>query len=107
MPTKEELLEKHDEITKKARETLTDKNDDYTGSADALANFKRYKHMGVCDKETGILSRIVDKVSRLSSLVDQERSVEDETFEDTVEDLINYSIILSVAYNEEESNERG
>lgn len=102
MPSKEELLQQHEKITTQARQTLDGKNDDYTGDDDALANFRRYSDLNVCDMETGILSRIVDKISRLSSLVDRERSVEDETFEDTVEDLINYSIILSVAYEEGE-----
>ena len=43
----------------------------------------------------GILTRLVDKVTRIGNLIDKEEGeVNDESIFDTIQDLINYSAIL-------------
>ncbi len=47
----------------------------------------------------GLLStviRLTDKVKRLESLVENEKQVDDESIEDTLEDMINYAIMTLV-----------
>ena len=51
--------------------------------------------MGITTTEKGILVRMLDKMSRLSSFTDSgEFMVEDEKLQDTIIDMINYSILL-------------
>lgn len=101
--TKEELLELHDEIAGEARRTMEKKNEDYSAADDALANFKAYQKLGACSTEIGIITRIIDKVVRVTNLAKNgSRSVEDETFADTIEDLINYSILLECAHRDDD-----
>lgn len=74
---------------------LMKKNKDYNTSEDAFENFKRVETLNLCSTETGILVRMNDKFSRLCNLIKcNESEVKDETVEDTLIDLINYSAIL-------------
>jgi hypothetical protein len=51
--------------------------------------------MGICKTEFGIMVRLTDKMSRLSTfLTTGEFKVKDEALRDTVLDMINYVIIL-------------
>lgn len=51
--------------------------------------------MGITTTEKGMLVRMLDKMSRLSSFCDSgEFKVQDEKLEDTILDIINYSILL-------------
>ena len=74
------------------------KNNDYAGSGGEtpFRNFSRAEDLGICSTEQGILVRITDKLSRLSTYCEgTDMKVSDETFDDTVVDLINYCVILS------------
>ena len=63
---------------------------------DPFANFRRAEALGVCSTEQAFLVRMTDKMSRLASFSSRgELSVEDETVYDTLEDLINYSVLLA------------
>ena len=71
------------------------KNQDYCGNnPDPFANFKMVEQFGVCSTETGILTRLCDKYSRVVSLIDKEAQVKDESIEDTLRDIIGYSVLL-------------
>jgi hypothetical protein len=69
---------------------------DYAGDSDPFANFRLPEHLGLCSIERGILVRICDKVSRLSTLLSSDRppAVQDESVQDTIRDGINYLAIL-------------
>lgn len=72
------------------------KNSDYTGdSDDPFANFRRSEVVGV-PVEQGILVRIMDKISRITSYIEKgELEVKDESVQDTIQDAINYFSLLS------------
>lgn len=51
--------------------------------------------MGICKTEAGIMVRLTDKMSRLSTFITTgEFKVKDEAVKDTVLDVINYVVIL-------------
>ncbi len=79
----------------KCIEMVRIKNNDYSGekAIDPYANFKKSEAIGV-KTEKGILVRMMDKMSRISNLVEQDAQVKSEKIEDTLDDLINYAAIL-------------
>jgi hypothetical protein len=79
--------------------TAVRKNNDYGGSNnDPFANFRNSTIAGV-SVEKGILVRLMDKMSRVSTLLDKEAMVKDEAITDTIEDAINYLAILKAYIN--------
>jgi len=72
------------------------KNADYTGdSASPFANFTSVESVRV-KTEQGFLTRMMDKMSRLGSFVEKgELQVKDESVQDTLKDLANYSCLLA------------
>ena len=90
-------LAEFEKITSQMLDITRAKNSDYAGSrgdTDAFANFRVVEHYGITDAETGILTRMSDKFARIASLLKREAKVKDESIEDTLIDLANYSIIL-------------
>lgn len=101
--TREELLKHHEVLCKQARELMDKKNRDYAGNdgKEPFANFTRVEAMGICSTEQGFMVRLTDKMSRLSSILASGKNhVKDESFEDTMVDVINYIVLLS-AYRQE------
>lgn len=87
----------HQELCQEAFKLMERKNHDYAGKGndDPFANFRRTEALGICKTEAGMLVRMADKLSRLSTYVnDGELKVKDEGVKDTVLDLINYSVLL-------------
>tara|TARA_Y100001963_G_C6646720_1_gene383672 strand:- start:139 stop:558 length:420 start_codon:yes stop_codon:yes gene_type:complete len=101
--TRNELLEYHDELCKQAKDLMSLKNRDYAGNdgLEPFANFTRVESMGICSTEQGFMTRITDKMSRLSSFLSAGKMhVQDEGFNDTVIDVINYMVLLSAYIGE-------
>lgn len=101
--TREELLKHHELLCKQARDLMDKKNRDYAGNdgKEPFANFTRVEAMGICSTEQGFMVRLTDKMSRLSSILASGKNhVKDESFEDTMVDVINYIVLLS-AYRQE------
>ena len=99
---REDLLRYHGEVCDQARELMNLKNRDYAGNHgnEPFANFTRCEAMGICDTEAGFMVRITDKMSRLSSFLQSGKMhVEDESFNDTIVDVINYMVLLSSSCN--------
>ena len=77
------------------------KNNDYCSASnnkeiDPFHNFRQIESLGLCSAEVGIVTRMLDKLARISSFIKNgELQVKDESVEDTLLDLANYSIILS------------
>ena len=63
------------------------KNEDYASEEDAFVNMRD-------GGELGILTRMQDKMARIKNLLQKENQVRDESIEDTLGDLANYSNIL-------------
>jgi hypothetical protein len=94
---REELLKHHQTLCSKAFALMQKKNADYAGRSgeEPFANFTRCEAMGICKTEAGMLVRMTDKMSRLSSFVESGTlQVKDESVEDTCLDLINYSVLF-------------
>lgn len=101
--TREELLKHHEVVCKQARDLMDKKNRDYAGNdgKEPFANFTRVESMGICSTEQGFMVRLTDKMSRLSSILQSGKTnVTNETFDDTLVDVINYIVLLS-AYRQE------
>lgn len=69
------------------------KNSDYSPGENPFRNFENTYLAGV-KPERGILVRMIDKLSRISNLLDRKEVVTDEKITDTLNDLINYTAIL-------------
>ena len=95
--TRDDLLRNHELLCNTARELMKRKNADYAGrnGVEPFANFTRVEAMGICSTERGMLVRVTDKMSRLSSFVESGKlEVANESFEDTIVDVINYMVLL-------------
>jgi len=95
--TRDELLKMHEKICGQAQSLMRKKNADYAGNdgLEPFANFTRVEAMGICSTEQGFLVRMTDKMSRLSSFVESGKlAVENESFEDTIIDIVNYSVLM-------------
>lgn len=71
------------------------KNDDYSKTS-AFWNFELVEKLWIASLEKWILVRMCDKVARISTLIDQDAKVKDESIMDTLKDLANYSVILKI-----------
>ena len=94
---REEQLASHLTLCDKARNLMRKNNADYAGhqGIEPFANFTRVESMGICKTESGMLVRVTDKMSRLSSFMEAGKfEVKDESLEDTILDMINYSVLL-------------
>lgn len=96
---RKELTVFFEETTQKMIETMKKKNADYSGSRDeeyAFANFDSVQHIGLCSAEVGLMTRMMDKVTRVSGFIRKGvLEVKDESIEDTLIDLSNYSLLLA------------
>ena len=102
--TIDEYLQYHEDICSAARDLGRRKNNDYacptmreTDPLGLWANFRLCEHMNVCTTEQGIIVRLTDKISRLANILrpGHNSEVSDEKAEDTLQDIINYSALLS------------
>ena len=75
--------------------TAIKKNNDYAGESthDPYKNFKNSVTVGVVPSKA-IMVRMMDKISRVSNLLQQDNAVKSESITDTLDDLINYTAIL-------------
>jgi hypothetical protein len=94
----EYLFRRHGEICAAALELMEAKNHDYTNgqqtTGGAYANFMLTEHLGLGSAEKGMAIRMSDKMIRICTLISKEGKVKDESLEDTLRDMINYSILM-------------
>ena len=88
-----------DKIMDQCAEILLRKGDDYALDTDRLSNFKLSGQIIGVEPEMQVLSLIATKVARLGTLMNN-YCVSNEPIEDTVFDLINYSILLKMVMDE-------
>lgn len=82
------------ESAEKMIKTVESKNHDYGENEDPFNNFRNCERLGICSAEKGIMVRMSDKMSRISTLLDKPGKVEDEKLADTCMDLAAYALIL-------------
>lgn len=91
----QQWVELHKTLTSRMHEITARKNADYADKGDAFSNFKLVEEFGVCSAEQGMYARMTDKMSRLASFIKNgELQVKDESVEDTLLDLANYSLLM-------------
>lgn len=92
--TREELLNLHKTLTETARELMSRKNADYGANTDPFANFRMSQLLHI-QPEFGILLRMQDKMARLVSFIEKGNlQVKEESWRDSIIDLVNYSVLL-------------
>lgn len=93
-----ELLTSFQNIFESMYEIVDEKNNDYAGESavDALKNFKVVEYLGVASVEQWFLTRITDKLSRVSNLIKQPAKVADEKITDTLIDMAVYAILFKI-----------
>ena len=93
-----QFVEFHKATVLKMNEICKAKNDDYSGGAEVYAfnNFTMVEKKDVCSTEAGFLVRMEDKMMRINNLIKKggKGSVSDESIQDTLMDLANYSILM-------------
>ena len=94
---KQEFFKFHEDFCGKIRTISEKKNSDYTGEDTCpFANFTAVERNGIASTEQGFLTRMMDKMQRINSYVQQGTLlVEDEKVEDTLMDLANYCILMA------------
>lgn len=93
---KKEYMDFHSSECEKMKEITRAKNSDYCGIGDdPFKNFRQVEYLGVCSVEQGFMTRMSDKMSRISSYIQKgELEVKDESVTDSLRDLANYSVLL-------------
>lgn len=98
---KEKLLSYTKNAFQEMQSLLERKNADYAGQhqegpeQNAFANFLLVEQMGLCRAEVGMLTRMSDKMARITKFIQKgEYAVKDESIKDTLRDLANYSVLL-------------
>ena len=99
--TKEKQVELVNEITEQMRNTLLNKGDDYANT-DRLSNFKLAGGIAGGNAKINCLNLIATKVARLGVLLNSKDAPKNESINDSVLDLANYAILLSMILKDNE-----
>lgn len=99
--TKEQQQNHFNEVTEKMRTILLSKGNDYANT-DRLSNFKLAGNICGLNAELNCLSLIATKVARLGVLLNSTDKPNNESIEDSVLDLANYAILLSMILKDKE-----
>jgi hypothetical protein len=90
----------------KLLQTLENKGKDYATDADVYQNFRLAETLLKIPVNKSIMSRLIEKVSRISNLLDKNASVKEETIDDTLDDLIGLAIVLKAKLREEREHQQ-
>ena len=101
-----DLLSTMDRVHAHERELMVAKNHDYSGERDCLSNIKACEVMEICDAETGLLTRMLDKFQRIINLQKTKAMVKDESSLQDINDLRNYLVFLYHIKMEKSDRER-
>lgn len=97
--TKKEQMAHFGYFTGEMKKTLFSKGDDYANE-DRLSNFKLAGAIAGGDAKTNCLNLIATKVARLGVLINTDKEPNNESIDDSILDLANYAILLSMIINE-------
>jgi hypothetical protein len=85
-----------DSITARMKEILMRKGDDYSNGEDRLSCFKKGGSLAGVTAESQCLSLLTNKVVRLSELLNSDTEPQNETINDTLDDLGNFVILCQM-----------
>ena len=91
----QEQIKHFEAFTTQMKEILFKKGNDYANT-DRLSNFKLAGSICQLKAEQNCLSLIATKVARLGVLLNSEKTPDNESVQDSVLDLANYSVLLSM-----------
>lgn len=92
---RDELIRQHNSLCASARMLMEKKNHDYSKDDDPFSNFRMCETRGICSAEEGIITRLDDKLSRMTQLIQKGAAkVTTESERDTILDIINYAVLL-------------
>lgn len=98
--TRQQLQDSIKRTFEQAAKIAEAKNMDYASSEDGFKNFRSAELVKI-NMEKSILIRIMDKISRISNLLDRPNVVKDESIADSILDAINYLAILKAKLEDE------
>ncbi len=98
-------LKRFEEITTKMLDITKAKNNDYSwkDNSNPFKNFEAVEMFWVKTAD-GFITRMTDKLMRISNLTRQEASVSDEKITDTLLDLSVYSILFKIRLEDLSTN---
>jgi len=102
--TQQEQEKVFNTLVEELRDILLKKGNDYSG-VDRLSNFKMVGNIVGITSEQNCLSLVATKVARLGNLLSTDKEPNNEPIEDSIKDLINYSILLYMLHNEHKESE--
>lgn len=88
------FLQDAQQLLNKCLQLLASKNHDYSETQDAFANFKLAAHIAGIPTEQTLLTLLGMKLARLNQLLGKNKSPKHEAVEDTLMDIINYTLLL-------------
>jgi len=104
MTTQQDVIRMLIDTTNNLKGVLDKKGQDYSGKEDTFKNFKISSDILNIKTEKVIISRMLDKISRVSNLVDKSNQVKEESIIDTLDDLVGYTILLKTFILKEKRN---
>lgn len=90
----QELKENIEKIYQEMSNLLVSKGADYSGETDTFKNFRLSSQLLDIPVEKVILTRLLDKISRVSNLLNSGADPNNESLEDSFKDLLGYSTLL-------------
>ena len=100
--TQSEYIEHIEALYIEALDLVKKKNNDYATKSDPFKNFKNSLLIGV-PIEKGIMVRILDKITRISHLLEKEPDVVEESIRDSILDCCNYLCILQTYLSQQKT----
>jgi hypothetical protein len=88
------FLQDAQQLLNKCLQLLASKNHDYSETQDAFANFKLAAHIAGIPTEQTLLTLLGMKLARLNQLLGKSKQPKHEAIEDTLMDIINYTLLL-------------
>lgn len=88
------FLQDAQQLLNRCLQLLASKNHDYSETQDAFANFKLAAHIAGIPTEQTLLTLLGMKLARLNQLLGKSKQPKHEAVEDTLMDIINYTLLL-------------
>ena len=96
------FLQDAQQLLNKCLQLLASKNHDYSETQDAFANFKLAAHLAGIPTEQTLMTLLGMKLARLNQLLGKGKQPKHEAIEDTLMDVINYTLLLRGILKERE-----
>ena len=99
--TREEQKIQFDTLVEQMKTILLSKGHDYAFDEDVLSNFKVVGNICGIKPELACLVLVATKVARLGVLLSNDKIPNNESIKDSMIDLNNYGVLLSMIHSEE------